>query len=65
MSPSTWLAASTIVHRHRINKCPSPVKAISMLSYHFLTISRLQQANHLKSIWKNHTQAQQKVEIDY
>jgi hypothetical protein len=36
-----------------------------MLSYRFLAISRLQQANHLKSIWKNHTRAQQKVETDY
>jgi hypothetical protein len=36
-----------------------------MLSYHFLAISHLQQANHLKSIWKNRTQAQQKVETDY
>jgi hypothetical protein len=42
---------------------PSPVKAISMLSYHFLAISHLQQANHLKLIWKNHTQVQ-KVETD-
>jgi hypothetical protein len=36
-----------------------------MLSYHFLAISRLQQANHLKSIWMNHTRVQQKVETDY
>jgi hypothetical protein len=36
-----------------------------MSSYHFLTISPLQQANHLKSICKNRTLAQQKVETDY
>jgi hypothetical protein len=36
-----------------------------MLSCHFLAIIHLQQANHLKSIWKNRTRAQQKVEIDY
>jgi hypothetical protein len=65
MSPSMWLPASAIIHRHRINRCPSSVKAISMLSYHFLAISRLQQANHLKSIWKNYTRAQQKVGTDY
>jgi hypothetical protein len=65
MSPSMWLPASVIIHRHRINSCPSPVKVISMLSYHFLAISCLQQATHLKSIWKNHTRAQQKVEIHY
>jgi hypothetical protein len=44
---------------------PPLVKAISMLSYHFLAISYLQQASHLKSIWKNHTRVQQKVETDY
>jgi hypothetical protein len=60
-----WLLASAIIHRHRINRCLSPVKVISMLSYHFLVISHLQQANHLKSIWMNHTRVQQKVEIDY
>jgi hypothetical protein len=65
MSPSMWLPASTIIHRHRINRCHSPVQALSMVSYHFLTISHLQQANRLKSIWKNRTLAQQKVETDY
>jgi hypothetical protein len=60
-----WILTTAIIHYHRINRCPSLVKAISMLSYHLLAISRLQQANHLKSIWKNHTRAQQKVEIDY
>jgi hypothetical protein len=59
------LPTSAIIHCHRINRCPSPVKAISMLSYHFLAIHRLQQANHLKSIWMNHTRVQQKVETDY
>jgi hypothetical protein len=65
MSPSMWLPASAIIHHHRINRCPSLVKAISMLSYHFLAINRMQQANHLKSIWMNHTRVQQKLEIDY
>jgi hypothetical protein len=65
MSPSMWLSTSVIINRHHINRYPSLVKAISMLSYNFLAISHLQQANHLKSIWKNHTRAQQKVEIDY
>jgi hypothetical protein len=59
------LPASAIIHRHRINRCLSPIKALSMLSYHFLAISHLHQVSHLKSIWKNHTQAQQKVETDY
>jgi hypothetical protein len=36
-----------------------------MSRYHFLKISCLQQANHLKSIWKNRTLAQQKMETDY
>jgi hypothetical protein len=65
LSPSMWLPASSIIHRHRINRCPSLVKVISMLIYHFLAISRLQQANHLKSIWMNHTWVQQKVETYY
>jgi hypothetical protein len=60
-----WLPASTIIHCNRINRCRSLVKALSMMIYHFLTISHLQQANHLKSIWKNRALAQQKVEIDY
>jgi hypothetical protein len=60
-----WLLASAITQRHHINRVPLPVKAISMVSYHFLAINHMQQANHLKSIWMNHTQVQQKVETDY
>jgi hypothetical protein len=65
LSPSMWLPVTAIIHRHRINRCPSPVKAISMLSYHFSAIINLQQANHLKSIWKNHTRVQQEVKTNY
>jgi hypothetical protein len=65
MSPFMWLPAFAIIHRHRINRCRSPFNAPSMSNYHFLTISCLQQANHLKSIWKNRTLVQQKVETDY
>jgi hypothetical protein len=65
MSPSMWIPASAIIHRHRINRCPSQVKAISILSYHFLAISHVRQANHLKSIWMDHIRAQQKVKTDY
>jgi hypothetical protein len=65
LSPSMWLSASAIIHRHRINRCPSPVKVIFMLSYHFLAISHLQQANHSKTIWTNHTRVQQKMETYY
>jgi hypothetical protein len=49
----------------RLHYYTPPFKVIYMLSYHFLVISRLQQANHLKSIWMNHTRVQQKVETDY
>jgi hypothetical protein len=65
MSPSMWLLTSAIIHHHRINRCPSLVKDISMFIYHFMFISHLQQANYLKSIWRNLTLAQQKVESDY
>jgi hypothetical protein len=65
LSPSMWLPSSAIIHCHRINRCPLQVKVISMLSYHLMAISRPQQANHLKSIWTNHTWVQQKVETNY
>jgi hypothetical protein len=56
-----WLPASAIIHRHLINMCPMPVKAISMLSYHFLAISRLQHLREnlaFKKDWNNEVIAQ-------
>jgi hypothetical protein len=34
MSPPMWLLASAIIHCHRINRCRTPIKALSMSSYH-------------------------------